>query len=52
LIEILNVDKKKIGTVVKESIENLIFQLFEVKSQTILKFEILKKERIQTSLNF
>ena len=32
-----------------ESIENPILQHFEVETQTKLKFEILKKERIEKS---
>ena len=40
-----------IGLVVEKNTENPISQLFEVQTQKN-EFEILKKERIQVSLNF
>ena len=41
----------KIGIEVEESTEKPISQPFEVKTKKMI-FEILKKERVQTSLDF
>ena len=42
----------KIGIEVEESTEKPISQPFEVKTKKKMIFEILKKERVQTSLDF